>query len=255
MACRSILLGSIVAAGFALAAESAHANSVFIGATVERVGTGGGGPFEISGFDDRILPVSTDIMNVDNTTYDNRTFNTFCLEKSEHISLPGGPYGYTIDSKAYNGGIGGGNPDPLSDATAKLYYAYWTGQLDNFSVTSPSAMFTFKYTAGGDHGTDGGALQEAIWRLEDESTSVGGKAGTLTSFANAVTWAQLGQSSWQGIGLVRVVNLTSGLTGGTPLQSQLVVIVPLPAAALMGFALLGALGIAKRVRARRNSTV
>jgi len=255
MAFRSILFVSAAALGFGLMAQSAHANSVYIGTTVDRVGTGGGGPFEISGFDDWIMPVSTDIMNVDNPTYDNRTFNTFCIEKNEHITLPGGPYGYTLGTEAINGGVAGGNPDPLGEATAKLYYAYWSGQLDNFSVTSPSATFTFKYTSGGAHGADGDALQEAIWRLEQESTATGGKAGTLVDFANSVTWAQLNQSTWQGIGLVRVVNLTSGPTGGTNLQSQLVVMVPLPAAALMGFALLGAIGIAKRVRARRQNGI
>jgi len=48
---------------------------------------------------------------------------TFCLETSEFFNWNTN-YNGTIDSGAINGGVSGGNPDPIENATAWLYLLF-----------------------------------------------------------------------------------------------------------------------------------
>lgn len=50
-------------------------------------------------------------------------FQTFCVELIEYFS-PGTTYYADSRNSAYNGGAGGGSPDPLDPVTAALYTKY-----------------------------------------------------------------------------------------------------------------------------------
>jgi hypothetical protein len=241
------LLASLLVAAGSVLAQTASADTLTIASAKYR--TGNGGEFTVSGFDDSYITPHADVMQHEPST---ANFNTFCLEYNEHISL-NGTYTYTIDDRAYSGGGGSTGVPPsdlLDESTAKLYYAFWSGQLDDIDGLE------FDYdNADGKRATHGGQLQIALWALEGESGAGGAPAvmsGSLAedfvNFANDVEWDDLGVD-WEGIGSVRVLNLYT-LTGGNA-QSQLVV-VPLPPAALMGSVLLAGLGIAKLVRRRRR---
>lgn len=78
------------------------------------------------------------------------TFTTFCLEVNEHYT---GATTYTVASGAVNGGVSGGNPDPISIGTAFIYSQFIVG----------AAGYT-----------DGAAVQQAIWWLEGETTTING---------------------------------------------------------------------------------
>ena len=125
----------------------------------------------------------------------------------------------------YGGGFSGGTPDPIGEATAKLFYAFWANA---WSSGAPS----YTYTLGGTRGTDAQALQRAIWYLEGELTNnLNGGANNDTlvtysqltgkvkdfvdyaqgggSYSAGVTWAALGRGTWSGVGGVRALNLWS----------------------------------------------
>lgn len=189
-------------------------------------------------------------------------FHTFCLERFETVGP--GSYYFTLDDAAYNGSVGPAG-DPLDPTTARLFYAFWTGQLAGFDYGN----------VAGDRATNASDLQLAFWRLENEIDDADlalpgvddGMAATYIAFANnpLTTWASLGVNGVgaDSIGPVQVLNLwnersTNPLTGeyvySGQRQSQLFVgeIVPLPAGALMGFAMLGGLGLVSGVRRRRR---
>jgi hypothetical protein len=233
----------------AYAAPTAHAGTLTIKDTSYR--TGVGGEFNVTGFDDFFLPPAAAVTN-GITSGDVGDFKTFCMERNEFISL-GASYTYTIDTRAFNGGISGQESpagDPICEATAKLYYAFYSGQLDDYD-----------YTTDGGRGDSGADLQHALWRLEGElndsewGTYIAShsRAEDWYDWAQTVTWSELGRD-WaeDTIGNVRVVNLYN--SAGVAKQSQLVV-VPLPPAAFMGLALLAGLagvkGLRKRKLARR----
>ncbi len=87
-------------------------------------------------------------------TSDHGTFRTFCLERNEYISYPTtGAYTYTVAAFASNGGVGGGNPDYISKATAWLYDSFLNGGLVGYVSGSAASQ---------------NALQLAFWTLENE---------------------------------------------------------------------------------------
>jgi len=170
-------------------------------------------------------------------------FQTFCIEYNETISM-GKTYDWTLNTEAVQGGVGGGNPDPLSAETAWLYTQFWNGTLDDYD-----------YNLGvGNRADSADQIQHAIWYLEQEITS-------LDTSSQAWTWVTDAQSAvssgnWSGLGGVRVLNVSQTLSDGTVRDRQdlLVIIpVPLPPAALAGFVMLGGLGLA-RLRKRRIET-
>ncbi|MBL8764983.1 MAG: hypothetical protein JNM07_12005 [Phycisphaerae bacterium] len=161
-------------------------------------------------------------------------FETFCLELSEHLSF-GTTYNVSFGPDAVGGGNGGGSPDPLSNETAYLYYQFITGNL-NYNYAD----------AGGTRILDAGALQAAIWQLEDEdlaSNVVSG--GQLTQ---ALAWISDAQNAvlggWLNNDKILVMNLFSD--DGTNNQSLLVAQVPMPAASAFGLVGLGLVAARRR---------
>jgi hypothetical protein len=86
----------------------------------------------------------------------NGQFISFCIEADEPIE-GGATYDAILNTEAWYGGIGGGNPDPLSDETAWLYDYYLTNIAG--SSSDPLAM----------------DYQMAIWYLEEEITNDDGE--------------------------------------------------------------------------------
>lgn len=148
-------------------------------------------------------------------------FATFCLERDEFISLPGGPYTSSISTSAADGGIGGPSPDPISEATALLYSTFRTGGLINGQLIDTSDEVS--------------ALQFAIWSLEEEGNpgglpAISALASSFQSWATGL--APIGSGNFYN---VRVLNLSTGST----LNQSMLTLVPLPTAAWMGLGLLG----------------
>ncbi|MGE3311842.1 MAG: hypothetical protein AB7O66_17895 [Limisphaerales bacterium] len=88
-------------------------------------------------------------------------FYTFCLEKNEGLAF-GVTYDYTLGTAAMAGGLGGGNPDPVSAGTSFLYQRFLNETLPGYSfATSTPAERAARAASGRD-------LQNAIWGLENE---------------------------------------------------------------------------------------
>jgi len=199
-------------------------------------GGGAGGPFEVdpSGFDSAPQGLG------EHGAADGR-FITFCVERNEFVS-EGVTYNAEINTAAVSGGVGGGSPDPLDARTAFLYTSFIKGTLGDLMDD-----------AGLDHSfvdedpASGLALQDAIWAIEQELTSVGAFAQDLIDLADQAV-ATGGVWAGKGIGNVRILNLTT-VNGGAA-QDQLVLI-PLPVPAALG--LVGLLGVGAASWRRRRA--
>ena len=146
---------------------------------------------------------------------DDGQFISFCIEGNEHVSFHH-TYDAILNTAAINGGIGGGNPDPLSNSTAWLYNYY----LDNVSGNSSN-------TVAKDY-------QLAIWYLEEEISEL----GYLTSNAQGLVSIALAHQQWDN-STIKVLNLYADGTYGTcdPTYKQdclvRVLAVPVPGAILL----------------------
>lgn len=84
------------------------------------------------------------------------TFQSFCLERNEYI-WANQTYDVLLSDSAHEGGVAGGNPDPISIGTAWLYWQFARGTLAyNYSGTAAQRK------------ASAGALQNAFWCLEEE---------------------------------------------------------------------------------------
>ena len=193
--------------------------------------TRGGGPFEVT-------PINQgDVQGLGTNGAAAGNYLSFCVELNEHIGRA--TYNADQNTEAINGGVGGGNPDPLDARTAFLFTAFQKGtlasKLDDAGGAGPGT-----FTIG--DGASGTALQEAIWVIEQEidvSTVSSTLATDILSLADAAV-AQGGEWFGKGIGNVRILNLTDVNTGENK-QDQLILI-PLPVPAMLG--LVGLMGIA-----------
>ena len=165
-------------------------------------------------------------------------FQTFCLETDEYLSY-GSTYYFAVNTQAVNGGVGGGSPDPLSSQAAWLYNEFTLGD-------SGSLDYDFDNSSG-QRNSDAGALQNAIWFLEDELATVSGKALTYKNLAINDGWTD-------DIGDIRVLNLykTSDLSGNV--QDVLAKVTP-AAVPAPGALLLSAVGTMCAGYLRKRRTV
>ena len=108
----------------------------------------------------------------------NPYFQTFCIEASEYFT-PGTTYNVTISYDImYNGGqFPSGSPIALG--TAWLYSQFAAGTLIG------SGALPYDYTYGSGRTTTAGDLQQAIWYLQGEETSLVNGGADGTAFYNA----------------------------------------------------------------------
>jgi PEP-CTERM motif len=143
-------------------------------------------------------------------TLGNRDFITFCLEFNEHFSY-GGTYDYTLSDSARNGGVSGGNPDPVDNATKWIYAELLTGGYSSIAAFGS--------------GDVGGRVQEAVWFIEGEreKTDISDASFALANYALAhQTWSKFSAKGYQ----VYAMNLTN--PDGSPAQDQLAMTSPAP---------------------------
>lgn len=174
-------------------------------------------------------------------------FLTFCLEYNETAS-EGTTYHVEIGTAAEAGGLGGGNPDPLDARTAFLYTKFVDGSLDDDFNAWAGGVTSFTYLEK----ASGASLQEAIWRIEDETGAdmPGGNnllRDMLLAYADEAVDVG-GEWFGKGLGLVRVMNLTT--FRGENAQDMLT-IVPLPMPVALGMA--GLLGVGIFTRRRQQA--
>jgi hypothetical protein len=146
------------------------------------------------------------------------SFQTFCVETDEFISF-GTTYYVQISTNAILGGANVQSPDPLDPRTAWLY-----NQFLNETLTG------YDFGTGSGHKTSAGALQRAIWYIEQEIGPPvhGTLADSFIDLANASDWYANGY-----IGNIRVMNLYKNSVCTQYAQDQLVRI-PAPGAILLG---------------------
>ncbi len=204
-----------------------------------------------------------------------KSFETFCLERTEYFYWDTRYYG-VISDNAVKGGDGAslaqnldGIPflkkvngvwtaftaDNLSATTKALYYLFRTAQLDGF-----------QYTGGSGRKEDSMELQKAIWALEQENgykdytnewtkyfdTHVMPTADKLGQVKVLTMWSAAPQLTYGSTTISGVTYTQWYDVGGlTFIQDQLT-LVPLPVAVVAGLGLLGGIGFARQMRRRRN---
>jgi len=160
-------------------------------------------------------------------------FQSFCIEKNETVFIPG-DYWLDITTYATMGGVAGqdGNlgpgasSDSLNPRTAYLY--------QNFRYNT--------LLAGYGRPGDAGALQDAIWFIENEITAL--PAGRATVYFNEAETA-VNTGVWAGLGQVRTLNLW-GDADRTLFKQDMLTLVPVPGAAVLGVVGLSLVGWFRR---------
>ena len=175
------------------------------------------------------------------------SFQTFCVETDENVDPPSDVIEKTtvneywsggIQSDAVQGGSGGGSPDQLDPMTAYLYTQFATGAL-------ASSATPYDYDPTVNRASDAQQLQNAIWFIE-------GEIGPLTTSSKAEAWydeayaAVVTNQTWTGIGAVRVLNLENQIPGGFQDAQDMLYMVPVPGAVLLGILGLSVAGIKLR---------
>lgn len=179
----------------------------------------------------------------DSKTKTDTTFQTFCIERKEYFTA-GTTYGVDLRVEAMAGGgndgpIGPAGGDPISVGTAFLYQQFATGQLTGYN-----------YTYGSGRTTTAGELQIAFWILEDEDI---GPSYSMADWIVTALKAEFGATStladWQADNYkatspyaVMVMNLHNSPQG----VQDMLVLVPVPGAMLLGFLGLGYAGMRLR---------
>lgn len=172
----------------------------------------------------------------------NNSFITFCLETTEYFN-PGWTYNVTLNSGAVNGGAGGGNPDPISMATAYLYSQFRNGVLSE-TYTDNNGVKTVAY--------DRASLQQAIWFLEQEQVNAGTGAGLVKLAESKLGLNDSNVKTTDANGAYGVVVMNVYYQNGTLSQDQLAIAVPEPSTVIAGALLLLPFGASVLRTVRKN---
>lgn len=207
-------------------------------------GLGGGGEFSAH------VTGANFINNYSDLAKYNGGFSTFCLEYNEIIGY-GGTYNVAVSSGAVDGGVRGGNPDPISKGTSYLYEQFGKGTLAGYNYADATARQASSLM-----------LQQAIWYLEGEIPNTLDGAGYAlynpagNSFLDAVSGkfgSLLNAEANANGGNVVVLNITDA--NGNRVQDQLAIaIVPETSTVLAGVLLLLPLGASTLRIVRKNRT-
>jgi len=176
-------------------------------------------------------------------------FVTFCLEANEPINPNNSTiYYYQVSQAAISGGISGGNPDPISRATAWLYLQFLSGTLGSFG-----SQYNYDGSAA-----DANDLQRAIWYLEGE---ISGTTYGVNNYYAQLAASQGGAGDNNGYFDVGVMNIYSRLNSDgtidyttriqdqlTPLPSRLTVPDGGTTLSLLGIAMAGLAFVTRRLR-------
>jgi hypothetical protein len=171
----------------------------------------------------------------------NVDFYTFCLERNEGLGF-NTTYNFTTSGAAEAGGLGGGNPDPISEGTAFLYELFTKGTLPNYNFATGNPVDNAARAASGR------TLQNAIWSLENEQA-----VNFSNIFIQAVInefgsiGAAMADSTRAGIGVMNPTRTTG--SPNDPFYRRQSVLISLPdngmAAAMLGGGLM-LIGAARR---------
>lgn len=144
--------------------------------------------------------------NYDSKATLNNGFFSFCLERDANITFDV-PHNAVLNDEVVGVGGDADRVDPLSQGSAWLYEQFSTGVLDGYD-----------YTAG-DRST-AGALQVAIWWLEDEANLIRPLNNYFLNLAaNRFGTALLAKEDNNGSFAVSVLNL--GRSPDSPIQDLL----------------------------------
>jgi len=130
-------------------------------------------------------------------------FQTFCIERNEHVSN-NTVYNFQMGAGAMRGGQGGGNPDPVSDATAWMYIKFRNGTLNNFGynggglaaaqIAGEGFSVWSQQPGNADNKQEARrerasrTLQHVMWALEDENVGDNPNNLTAAELAQAQAW-------------------------------------------------------------------
>jgi hypothetical protein len=190
-------------------------------------------------------------------------FQTFCIERSEHVSN-NTSYHFSIDTHAYGGGMGkggyAGTGDPLGHHAAFLYESFRRGTLAGYNTWGNSVSEAMRESSAK-------TLQHVLWYFENELGGANTNQATFTvalanlwasnpnslnasQQAQAAAWATAAINAVNGGWInrnVRVLNLwTYNAQGQMELAQSQLTLIPLPSGAGLAMAGLGLLAIRRR---------